>query len=397
MNRKILALFLAAVTLLSILAGCGAGSQTPATDGPAEGVQTEGGSDVIKIAYTTPLTGDYAEYGVHFKNASAIALERINASGGINGRTLQIDYYDTKADATENVALAQKIVEEDYIAVLGDFTTTSCMAAAPVYQEAGLATLSPTASNPDFVELGDCEFAMYGTQADDSPYVAQYVIQKYLQLDNAAIIYFNTDWGLATSEYFKERADEIGLNIVSEEPISEGETDFSSIVSKLRQQNPEVVYVMANAGEVANFILQARKSGWDVPIIPSSSAVTEELITMVGEYAEGIVTNQVYLLSEDDPDVWEFAQEFKERTGLDITYFSLLAYDATDVLAKALIACGDDLTRANLRDKLADIDTTTLLGAFQFDESGKVRRQYKIVGYQDGGWKELEGYDYMDR
>ncbi|MDR0552019.1 MAG: ABC transporter substrate-binding protein [Spirochaetaceae bacterium] len=351
----------------------------------------------VRIAFTTPLTGDYAEYGVHFKNAATLSLERINAEGGINGKPLVIDFYDTKADPKENAELARKITQDErYVMALGDFTTSSCMAAAPIYEDAGMVYLSPTASNPAFAEMGEYLFAMYGTQADDAPYVAQYIIQKYLGAKSAGLIYLNTDWGHSALRFFKEKAAEIGLTVTAEEPISEGEKDFKAIIAKLRRGNPDVLYIMANASEAANAIIQARTSGWDLPVIPSSSAVTDQLITMLGAYADGILTNQVYNLSPDDKAVWDFSIQFKERAGVPMVYFSLLAYDAVWAVSEAARACGDDLSRKSFRDKLAAINIQTLLGNYKFDESGKIRRVYKIVGYKDGGWAEIKGYNYIN-
>ena len=366
-----------------VMAGCGG--------------QKKQAADEVRIAFTTPLTGDYAEYGVHFKNAATLSAEKVNAEGGINGKPFVIDFYDTKADPKENAELARKITQDSrYIGALGDFTTSSCMAAGPIYEDAETVYLSPTASNPAFPEMGKYLFAMYGTQADDAPYVAQYIIQKYLNAKNVGLIYLNTDWGISALRFFKERAAEIGLGITAEEPISEGEKDFSAIVSKLRRTNPQVVYIMANASEAANAIIQARKAGWDIPFVPSSSAVTDQLVNMLGEYANGIITNQVYNLNPEDKGVWDFSIQFKERAGVPMVYFSILAYDAVQVMAAAARESGNDLTRGNFRDKLAAVNIQTLLGQFKFDESGKVRRVYKIVGYKDGGWVELKGYNYVN-
>jgi len=394
MNKRFVTSALSVVSAaVVLLAGCGGGAQPDAAGGAAAPSANQ-----VKFAYTMPLTGDKAEYGVHFSTAAEIATEMINQSGGINGKELVVDIYDSKGDPKESTEIARKVTQDpSYIAALGDFTSSSAMAAAPIYEEAGMVHLSPTASNPDFVKMGDYQFAMYGTQADDAPYAAEYVIQKYLNHDSVALIYLNTDWGLSALKYFEERAKEIGLKITAKEPIAEGEKDFTAILSKLKKTNPDCIYIMAYATEVANATIQARTSGWDIPIIPSSSAVTDQLIDMMGAYAEGLVTNQVYLLSEEDKPVWDFAQEFEKRAGIPATYFSFLAYDAVWGLAEAARYAGDNLTREAVKDQLKALDIDTLLGRLKFDEEGNLRRQYKIVGYQNGRWVELAGYDFMEQ
>lgn len=385
------------MTAAALLAACGGGSQ-PAGESAGNSGGAAADSNQIKIAFTTPLTGDKAEYGVHFKNASELAAEEINANGGINGKEIVIDLHDSKGDPKEATEIARKVTQDQsYIAALGDFSSSSAMAAAPIYEEAKMVHLSPTASNPEFVTLGDYQYAMFGTQEDDAPFVAEYIIQKYLGYDSVALIYFNTDWGLSALKYFEERANEIGLEITAKEPIAEGEKDFTAILSKIRQTNPDVIYIMSNASEAANATIQARQSGWDIQIIPSSSAVTDQLIEMLGDYAEGLITNQVFLLSEDDQEVWEFAQKFEERAGVPVTYFSLLAHDAVYALAEAISNAGDNPTRQSVKEQMDLLSIDTLLGKLEFDEEGKVRRQYKIVGYENGGWVELAGYDFMEQ
>ena len=402
--RKWTTKIISLIAAVALLAGCGSsgssgsGGASDAANGASGGENGASSAGEIRFAFTTPLTGDKAEYGFHLKNAADIAAEKINASGGINGKKLVIDYHDSKGDPKESAEIARKVTQnQNYIAALGDFSSSSAMAAAPIYEEAKMVHLSPTASNPDFVKMGDYQYAMYGTQEDDAPFVAQYIIQKYLGLDSVALIYFNTDWGLSALKYFEDRAKQIGLNITAKEPIAEGEKDFTAILTKIRQTNPDIIYMMANASEVANATIQARQSGWDIKIIPSSSAVTDQLIEMLGEYAEGLITNQVYLLSEKDQAVWEYAQTFEQKTGVPITYFSLLGHDAVYALATAAANAGDQLNRQTLKEELDKLNIQTLLGKLAFDEDGKVRRQYKIVGYQNGQWVELAGYEFMEQ
>lgn len=388
--KKFAAIMILIITAGVLLAACGEEGQQSSSENINE--------NEVKIAFTTPLTGNYAEYGVHFKNASEIAAEEINANGGINGKKLVIEHYDSKGDPKESTEIARKVTQDrSYIAALGDFTSSGAMAAAPIYEDAKMAHLSPTASNPDFVKMGDYQYAMFGTMEDDTPYVAEYIIQKYLGYDSVALIYLNTDWGLSALKFFEERAKQIGLEITAKEPIAEGEKDFTAILSKLRRTNPDIIYIMANAPEAANATIQARQSGWDIQIIPSSSAVTDQLIEMLGKHAEGLITNQVYILSEEDEKVWEFSKKFEERAGVPVTYFSLLAYDAVYAMAEAAKNAGDNLTRQTIKEELDKISFDALLGRMEFDEEGKVRRQYKIVGYQDNKWVELAGYDFMDQ
>ena len=123
-------------------------------------------AEPIYIALSAPLTGTYAEYGQNFKKAMTLGLEWINADGGINGRPIELVIGDSKGDPKESAALAQKFTSDKRIvAELGDFTSTSCLAAQPIYQRAGMVQPSPTSSHPSFAPGSPWSFGIIGTQA----------------------------------------------------------------------------------------------------------------------------------------------------------------------------------------------------------------------------------------
>ncbi len=121
-------------------------------------------AEPIHIALSAPMTGNYAEYGQQFQRSIDLAFEWINAAGGINGRPLVIVSGDSKGDPKEAAALAQKFTsDKSIVAEIGDFTSTSCMAAQPIYDRAGMVQLSPTASHPQFAPGSPWSFGIIGT------------------------------------------------------------------------------------------------------------------------------------------------------------------------------------------------------------------------------------------
>ena len=135
-------------------------------------------AEPIYIALSAPLTGTYAEYGQNFKKAMTLGIEWINADGGINGRPIELVIGDSKGDPKESAALAQKFTSDKRIvAELGDFTSTCCLAAQPIYQRAGMVQLSPTSSHPSFAPGSPWSFGIIGTQAGEGPFMARYAVE----------------------------------------------------------------------------------------------------------------------------------------------------------------------------------------------------------------------------
>ena len=136
-------------------------------------------ADPIHIALSAPLTGNFAEYGQNFQKAIDLGVEWINAAGGIKGRPIVMVVGDSKADPKEAAALAQKFTSDSKIvAEIGDFSSTACLAAQPIYDRAGMVQLSPTASHPNFAPGSPWSFGIVGTQAGEGPFMARYAVQK---------------------------------------------------------------------------------------------------------------------------------------------------------------------------------------------------------------------------
>src|ERR1700677_2764398 len=169
----------------------------------------------VTIGVSGPLTGQNAQYGAQWKKGFDLALDEVNAKGGVKGRPLQYVFEDSQADPRQTVAIAQKFVSDPKIVVeLGDFSSTASMAASPIYQRAGLVQFGFTNSHPDFTKGGDCMWSTSISQADEQPKLAAYAI-KDLGLQKLAVLHLNTDWGRTSSDLFVKAAKDAGGTIVA--------------------------------------------------------------------------------------------------------------------------------------------------------------------------------------
>lgn len=404
--RKRIAVLLAVAMMASVTAGCsGAEAKAPAAGTETGGGQTgenasqeagESGENPIRIGVAAPITGNSAEYGKGFQVATQMAAEVVNAAGGVKGRPIEMVVKDSKGDAKESADVARIFCEEDIVAVIGDFSSSSCMASAPIYQEKGLVQISPSASHPDFAKMGDYMFGVVGRQDDEGPFMAKYMAKKYIGAESVGVIFMNNDWGVVTSENFKQACEESGVAVTATESFIEGEKDFNAVISKVRQTDPDALCLITQYNEAAIISKQVKQAGWDVQIMGAGAMYSDQLIQLGGADVEGLIAESPFIIEESDPKAMEFAEEFEKRAGFKPNIQAASAYDTALLVADA-IGRAEEVSRSAVRDALAATDNFMgITGPITFTEDGDVHRKYRVMAIQDGKWVALTGYDYYD-
>lgn len=385
--KKQLSALLAAALCASALAGCGANSNSA-------NAATSGAEDTVTLAVVSPVTGDSAEYGIHFNVGAQMAADKINEAGGINGKQVVLKSFDSKNDAKEAAEVARLICQDKTIlATIGDFSSTCCMATAPIYEENKTVQISPSAGLIDFPRVGPYNFSTTGVQENDGGFLMNRVINEKMGAKSVAIVYTNNDYGLNMLSYMTQEAEADGVAITDTEAIASGEKDFTAIVSKMRQTEPEAVAIMGSYNEVANCVKQIRQVGWDVPVAISGSALTDQLVELLGDDVNGIYSNIAFVASDNTPETKEFNEEFTKRANMPPSFHSISTYDTVMLVCDAAIKCGDNLNRETLKDAIQSYKGFDgLMGPFEFTEDGAVYRGYKVVQYQDGVLTSVSDY-----
>ena len=385
--KKQLSALLAAALCAGALAGCGANSNSA-------NAATSGAEDTVTLAVVSPVTGDSAEYGIHFNVGAQMAADKINEAGGINGKQVVLKSFDSKNDAKEAAEVARLICQDKTIlATIGDFSSTCCMATAPIYEENKTVQISPSAGLIDFPRVGPYNFATTGVQENDGGFLMNRVINEKMGAKSVAIVYTNNDYGLNMLSYMTQEAEADGVVITDTEAIAAGEKDFTAIVSKMRQTEPEAVAIMGSYNEVANCVKQIRQVGWDVPVAISGSALTDQLVELLGDDVNGIYSNIAFVASDNTPETKEFNEEFTKRANMPPSFHSISTYDTVMLVCDAAIKCGDNLNRETLKDAIQSYKGFDgLMGPFEFTEDGAVYRGYKVVQYQDGVLTSVSDY-----
>ena len=351
-------------------------------------------ADAIRIGLMCPLTGKWASEGQDMQQIVSLLVSEVNKAGGINGKQVVLKSFDSKNDAKEAAEVARLICQDKTIlATIGDFSSTCCRATAPIYAENKTVQISPSAGLIDFPRVGPYNFATTGVQENDGGFLMNRVINEKMGAKSVAIVYTNNDYGLNMLSYMTQEAEADGVVITDTEAVASGEKDFTAIVSKMRQTEPEAVAIVGSYNEVANCVKQIRQVGWDVPVAISGSALTDQLVELLGDDVNDIYSNIAFVASDNTPETKEFNEEFTKRANMPPSFHSISTYDTVMLVCDAAIQCGDNLNRETLKDAVQNYKGFDgLMGPFEFTEDGAVYRGYKVVQYQDGVLTSVSDY-----
>lgn len=294
---------LLALSLVLSLAACGGDtaspSAAPADDGaPAAGddsAPAEAGGELDftrnKLACSIPLTGNNMQYGIAYQNALKMAVDEFNAAGGLNGTDVVLEIMDDKGDQKEAINIANKIIEDPAVfAALGSFGSSVSMAAAPVYQKAGMPLISPNTSHDDFPGMGDMMIPISPTAAIEKSASSAIYLDAFNK-GPMAIINQNTDLGVRAVEIITENYEAGGGTITTVETFVPNETkDFTPLLSKIKATNPEALYIEAEYNDGAAIIIQAMQMGFeDIRLCSTGQMLKPEFLGLVGNLADGMI------------------------------------------------------------------------------------------------------------
>jgi branched-chain amino acid transport system substrate-binding protein len=340
----------------------------------------------VKIGLSAPLTGDWAEYGNDFKRSVTMVFDKVNQNGGIRGQQIELVVMDSRGDPKESVLIAEKLVADpEVIAEIGDFSSSSCMAAAPVYERANMTQLSPTASHMDFTKKGKNMFRVVATQGFEGPFNARWAVQE-LGKKKLATIYINNDWGVDANKYFVQEAEKLGAELVAQEAFTPGEKDFNAILSKIKRLEPELIYLPTFYADAAAILNQAKRMRFEPIVMANSSLFNQKTIELGGEAVEGIIIPANYFSTDPRPAAQEFTKAYEQLYGQTPNQFAALAYDAANLMVAALEKAGFD-DRAKVAPALESLEGFEgATGTISYAEGHDPVKELVKITIKDGQW-----------
>ncbi|MDR1768686.1 MAG: ABC transporter substrate-binding protein [Propionibacteriaceae bacterium] len=330
---------------------------------------TDQASDTVNLGVLYPKTGDYAEYGALFEQGIDLAVEKVNATGGVQGKLLGVKYFDTQSDPKQDAAVAPKLVADpSIIAVIGDYSSPASKAASPAFQQAGLVHYGFNNSAPDFVSTGDHVWSpAYGTD-NIMPVWAQGVADSGAK--KISVVYIENDWGAGAYGYFEAAAKKLGLDIVYQSAYPATDTDdYSPILIKARDAKPDAT-VQLGYGEGAQIVNTLRDTlGYTGPFFGGQN--TPEFLSVSGKNGYGTVTDGIFTADDDKALIQQFVKDFRAKYNTDPGDFNLTAYQAVIDLAYGVNKTS--ATREGVQQALQTVtDFPSYVGksdTFQFDQA----------------------------
>ncbi len=320
------------------------------------------------LGYMLPLTGEFSQYGIRFRNSAEMALEAFNRAGRLGGAPVRILYEDTRSDAREATTVARKFVDNpEVVAVLGDFSSSASMAAAQVFAQAGMPQLSQTASHPDYAKISPWQFRNITTQAYEGPFVARWAHGNGVR--RIAVICIQNDWGQSVASNFNDAFKGLGGEITSTEFFNPGNREFRTILTKIARERPDGVYLGMFYEDGAAVLQQKRQLAMRMPFYATSSLYEPKLIELAGtQAAEGLFLATSFMVTSPEPHVRAFVEEYTRRYNQDPNSFSAQAFDAVNIMLEAVARAHPDVTRQRVRDELARTrDFPGVTGVTTFD------------------------------
>lgn len=339
MKKILVFIMIMALLLSAVLTGCSSGSQDKEPD-------------TIKIGVASPFTGDYAQFGDYTKDGVELAVEEINATGGVLGKPVEIVYGDDKGDSKEAVSVAQKFAsDKNIVGIVGHFFSGATLAAGPIYQQNKIPTIAMASTNPEVANIGDYVYRINVGDNYQGSELAE--ILKEEGYNKVSVIYDNSDYGKGVSDVFTKSFTDLGGEVLFNETYLGGQDkDFSLILTKIKNSDTEVIVLVSYYTEASLIIQQARNLGIKAPFYASDSLYTDDFLTLAGEAAEG--THVVCYFHESDPSeaAQEFVKKFEAKYNKKVDSWSPYVYDAIKVMADAINRAGSTDGTA-IRDAIA--------------------------------------------
>ena len=337
---------------------------------------------VIKLGLMVPITGNQAQYGEDMRKGADLALDQLNAAKAIPGATLTLQVEDSKGDPQEAANVAQKFVSEgDITAVIGDFSSTACLAAAPIYQRAGVIMITPVASHPDITKTGNYIFRDTPIASAECGAVTSWA--KELGFKKVAVIGRNDDYGRAYGQIFRQQAEAYGATVLDEEYISGDTQDLKPLITGMRAKQPQAVFLALFQVEAALLFRQSKEMNFHPAFMSGAGLFNPQLITLARTAANGLLLVSTYFPGLDRPEVKAFVAAFKAKYNAVPSKFSAHTYDSVGMVVNAIKTAGST-DRAKVRDALAATkDYKGVTGDITFDKNREVTYPLLRLTIQD--------------
>ncbi|MDH5858571.1 ABC transporter substrate-binding protein [Lampropedia aestuarii] len=334
----------------------------------------------IKIGSAQALTGGAAQYGISIRNAQQLAVEQINAAGGINGNQLVLVVEDEQGKKEEAINVFKKLIFQDRVLmVFGPTLSNSAQAAFPIANAAKMPVFGTSTTADGLTTIGDYVFRNAVTEADVLPVTVKAAV-KAAGVEKVAVLYGNDDvFTKSGYDNFKKTLDDQNITVTTTETFAKGDLDFKAQLTKIKASNPDAIVLSALMAEGGPVMVQARQIGLNVPIIGGNGMNSVKVFDLAEGASDNLWVGSPWSADNQSPENVQFIAAYTDKYNMAPDQFAAQAYDGIFIVAEALknvpLTGKVEADRTALRDALANVQHTGATGEFSFrrvnDKSGK--------------------------
>ncbi len=342
--------------------------------------------DVVRIGHVGPLTGAIAHLGKDSENGARLAVEEINAKGlSIGGKrlTLQLDPQDDAGDPRTATQVAQRLVDDNVVGVVGHLNSGTSIPASRIYNDAGIVEISQAATNPAYTQQGfKTTYRVVATDAQQGPALAAYAVNN-LRVKTVAIVDDSTAYGQGLANEFEKAAKAAGLRVLSHDATNDKAVDFRAIVTKIKGENPDAIMYGGMDATGGPFAKQARQLGVRGKILGGDGVCSTDLPNLAGPASDSVICTEAGMALEKMPGGAAFVRRYEARFHQPLQVYAPFAYDAVYIIV-------DAMKRANSTDAakvLAAMPATDyqgVIGETSFNAQGDLKHgAISVFSYKD--------------
>jgi branched-chain amino acid transport system substrate-binding protein len=348
---------------------------------------------VVKIGSSAPLTGAQAHLGKDTENGVRLAIEDTNAKGvTVGGKKVKFELVgeDDQADPKQGTAVAQRLVDAGVKAVIGHMNSGTTIPASRIYNQAGIVMISPSATNPTLTQQGfENVFRVMAHDGKQGPAAAKFAVAKLGK--KVAVIDDRSAYGQGLADEFEKAVKAAGGTITTREFTTDKATDFMTILTKVKSQNPDVIFFGGMDPQGGPMVKQVKQLGIEAKFLMGDGGCTPELIKLAGDaIKEGSAfCTQPGLPLEQLPDQ-NFKARFQKRFNAEVQAYSPYAYDATMTVIDAMKTAGS-VEPAKYLPTLKKIQHKGVTGMIKFDDKGDLKDgAITVYEFKAGKWEPIK-------
>ncbi|GAB4419226.1 MAG: ABC transporter substrate-binding protein [Bacteriovoracaceae bacterium] len=368
---------LTAILVLSV--GCNKQNETSSASA-AQSAAADGQEIVVGAVF--PMTGAIATYGQESVNGINLALKKLNEKG-IKGKKIKLVVQDNKGEPMESAAAVRKLIEIDKVhAILGSVASSNTLAGAPIAQQAGVPLLTPASTNETVTQTGEYISRSCFTDAFQGVVMAKFAFEGLNKKSAVIIVDNNSDYSRGLASVFRAKFTEMGGKILSNDndlTYSQKDTDFRSLLQKVKRMNPEAIFLPGYYTEVGLMIKQAREMGINQPFLGGDGWDSPKLQELAGEAINGNYISSHFSAEDSDPRVQRFVSEYEAAYGQKPGAMAALGYDGIMVLADAFMRA-TSLSRSDIKDAINGTkDFIGITGNITIDENRNAKKSAVVL------------------